>query len=173
VLADRDTGSWSEEERQPAREGAPERAPIIDAAALRDAEVIAERMVADEAAADTERERLTHEPLPNLADGIESRVRLRPEEVVHAIRQAALLEEGRGLLPQGGILYLTSRRLVHAAQEVREIPLVDIAETAVALERLLLVDLADGSDLAIEVDQPRLLRVQLAAARAVARERAQ
>ena len=41
-----------------------------------------------------------------------------------------------------------------------------------ALERLLLLDLADGSDLAIEVDQPRLLRVQLAAARATARRRA-
>ena len=40
-----------------------------------------------------------------------------------------------------------------------------------ALERLLLVDLADGSDLAFEIDQPRLLRVQLAAARAAARER--
>ena len=40
-----------------------------------------------------------------------------------------------------------------------------------ALERLLLLDLTDGSDLAIEVDQPRLLRVQLAAARANTRRR--
>ncbi len=41
---------------------------------------------------------------------------------------------------------------------------------AVALERLLLIRRRDGSDLAVEVDQPRLLRVQLAAA--VAAERA-
>jgi hypothetical protein len=42
----------------------------------------------------------------------------------------------------------------------------------VSLERLLLLDLTDGSDLAFEVDQPRLLRVQLAAARVHARRRA-
>jgi hypothetical protein len=99
-------------------------------------------------------------------------MRLRPDELVHAIRHTALLEDGQRPHPEGGTLYLTSRRLVHAGLELREINLVDITETAVALERLLLVDLADGSDLAIEVDQPRLLRVQLAAARAAARERA-
>ena len=173
MLAEEDLSRRSGGEGPPARDGAAERALIIDAAALRDAGAIAERVAADEAAADSERERLTREPLPNLADGIESRVRLRPGEVVHAIRQAALLEDGQGQLPQGGILYLTSRRIVHAAQEVREILLADIAETAVSLERLLLIDLADGSDLAIEVDQPRLLRAQLAAARVAARERAE
>jgi hypothetical protein len=139
-------------------------------AALRDAQAVAARVSADEAAADAERVRLVAEPLPILADGIESRVRLRPDEVVHAIRQAALLEDRGAQLPSGGTLYLTSRRLVHAGQEVREIQLIDIEETAVALERLLLIDLADGSDLAVEVEQPRLLRVQLAAARAAARE---
>jgi hypothetical protein len=141
-------------------------------AALRDAQQVAARVSADEAAADAERTRLAREPLPNLSDGIESRMRLRPDELVHAIRHTALLEDGQRPHPEGGTLYLTSRRLVHAGLELREINLVDITETAVALERLLLVDLADGSDLAIEVDQPRLLRVQLAAARAAARERA-
>ena len=53
-----------------------------------------------------------------------------------------------------------------SARSGTRLHLTDIAESAVALERLLLLDLADGSDLAIEVDQPRLLRVQLAAARA-------
>ena len=46
---------------------------------------------------------------------------------------------------------------------------VEIDEMAVALERLLLIRLRDGSDLAIEVDQPRLLRVQLATALAASR----
>jgi hypothetical protein len=140
-------------------------------AALRDAHKVAARIGADEAAADAERARLSTEPLPHLADGIEPRVRLRPDETVHAIRQAALLEDSRTATPTGGTLYLTSRRLVHMGSDVREVNLRSIAETAVALERLLLVDLADGTDLAIEVDQPRLLRVQLAAARAAARER--
>jgi hypothetical protein len=140
-------------------------------AALRDAQQVAERVSADERAADAERTRLASEPLPVVMDGIEGRMRLWPDEVVHAIRPSALLEQGSAPMPSGGTLYLTSRRLVHAGQEIREISLVDIAETAVSLERLLLLDLADGSDLAIEVDQPRLLRVQLAAARAAARER--
>lgn len=140
-------------------------------AALRDAQQVTARVSADEAAADAERARLATEPLPNLADGIESRLQLHPAEVVHAIRPVALLEDRTADVPAGGTLYLTSLRLVHAGQSVREIRLTDITETAVALERLLLVDLADGSDLAIEVDQPRLLRVQLAAARAAARER--
>ena len=74
-------------------------------------------------------------------------------------------------MPKGGSLYLTSQRLVHVGEASREVSLDAIQETAVSLERLLLLDLTDGSDLAIEVDQPRLLRVQLAAARANARRR--
>jgi hypothetical protein len=142
-------------------------------AALRDAQLVAARVSADEAAADAERARLSSEPLPNLADGVEPSVQLRADEVVHAIRQAAMLEENGAGQPAGqfgGTLYLTSRRLVHISGQRREVELGAIAEIAVSLERLLLLDLADGSDLAIEVDQPRLLRVQLAAARAAARE---
>jgi hypothetical protein len=52
------------------------------------------------------------------------------------------------------------------------VDLQQISDMAVSMERLLLIELTDGSDLAIEVDQPRLLRVQLAAARAAAREHA-
>jgi hypothetical protein len=143
-----------------------------DPAALRDAQVIAARIGSDEAAADDERARLTHEPLPSLSDGNEPILRLLPGEVIHAMRPMAVLEDGRGQLLSGGSLYMTSQRLVHIGKKSRAVDLADIAETGVALERLLLVDLADGSDLAIEVDQPRLLRVQLAAARAAARERA-
>jgi len=138
-------------------------------AALRDAQQVTARVSADEAAADAERARLATEPLPRVADAGQARLQLRDGEIVHAVRPIALLEDRGGDLPQGGTLYLTSQRLVHAGQTVREVELTDIAEIAVALERLLLVDLADGADLAIEVDQPRLLRVQLAAARVAAR----
>ena len=143
-----------------------------DAAALRDAAAIAQRVSADEQAADAERARLVDGALPDLRSPANGALRLTDGEVVHAIRHAALLEEGHTPTPLGGDLYLTSNRLVHVGKSSRDISLDAIEESAVALERLLLLDLTDGSDLAIEVDQPRLLRVQLAAARANARRRA-
>jgi hypothetical protein len=142
-----------------------------DAAALRDAAAIAQRISADEQAADAERARLVDGDLPDLRAQVDGALPLTNGELVHAIRHAALLEEGDATLPKGGSLFLTSQRLVHVGEASREIGLDAIDESAVALERLLLLDLTDGSDLAIEVDQPRLLRVQLAAARANARRR--
>ena len=141
-------------------------------AALRDAEAIAARVAADEQAADAERQRLAHESLPVLDAQADIVFQLFPDERLHAERRAALVERGQGAIPSGGTLYLTSRRLVHIGHEaVEEIRLESITDMAVALERLLLIELADGSDLAIEVDQPRLLRVQVSAARAALRER--
>lgn len=145
-------------------------ATAVTEAALRDAQAVALRVGADEAAADAERARLVSQPLPSLKDGVEPSLRLHPEEQLHAIRRAAMLDDGHTRPPSGGTLYLTSRRLLHAGSSVREVDLADITDAGVALERLLLLDLTDGSDMAIEVDQPRLLRVQLAAARAAARE---
>jgi hypothetical protein len=142
-----------------------------DAAALRDATAIAQRISADEQAADAERARLVDGELPDLRAQVDGALSLTDGEAVHAIRRSALLEQGDAVLPAGGSLYLTSQRLVHVGEARREISLDAIDESAVALERLLLLDLSDGSDLAIEVDQPRLLRVQLAAARANARRR--
>jgi len=143
-------------------------------AALRDAASIAARVASDEAAADAERERLRTEGLPALPLSPEDAIQLLPGEVVHAARRVALLERRRDGAPMGGVLYLTSHRLLHlGAAGLQEILLTDIADVGVALERLLLVEVADGSDLAIEVDTPRLLRVQVSAARAAARERGQ
>jgi hypothetical protein len=143
-----------------------------DAAALRDAAAIAQRISADEQAADAERARLVTGELPDLDPQVHGALELTDGELVHAIRHAALLDEGDAAMPRGGDLYLTSRRMIHVGESSREISLDAIEESAVSLERLLLLDLTDGSDLAIEVDQPRLLRVQLAAARANARRRA-
>jgi hypothetical protein len=143
------------------------------APSLRDAEAIAARVAADEQEADAERERLAREPLPVLEAQAEILFQLVPAEQLHAERRAALVERGQEGQPSGGTLYLTSHRLVHIGTEaVEEVRLDAITDMAVAMERLLLIELADGSDLAIEVDQPRLLRVQVAAARAALRERA-
>jgi hypothetical protein len=151
---------------------APGSAAAPDAAALRDAAAIAQRVSDDELAADAERARLVDGELPDLRSQVDGAVQLAGGELVHAIRRGALLDEGEAARPTGGSLYLTSDRLVHVGESSREIRLDAIQESAVALERLLLLDLTDGSDLAIEIDQPRLLRVQLAAARANARRRA-
>jgi hypothetical protein len=154
-------------------EAAPSTAePAQPAPALRDAAAIAARVAADEGAADAERERLAREPLPVLEAQAEMLFQLERDEVLHAERRAALVERGQNAQPSGGTLYLTSRRLVHIGTEaVEEVRLDAITDMAVAMERLLLIELADGSDLAIEVDEPRLLRVQVAAARAALRER--
>jgi hypothetical protein len=157
-----------------ATEAAPSTAPPNGAdssAAVRDAEAIAARVAADERAADEERERLASEPLPVLPSRAEQVFQPWPNERIHAERHAAMVERSQDAPLSGGTLYLTSRRLVHVGREaVVEIDLERIADMAVALERLLLIELTDGSDLAIEVDGPRLLRVQVAAARAILRE---
>ncbi len=150
----------------------PDATEAAEPAALRDAAAIAARVAADEEAADAERERLVTQPLPVIDAQADMLFQLEPGERLHAERRAALIERGQEGQPFGGKLYLTSHRLVHIGTEaVEEVRLDAVADMAVALERLLLIELTDGSDLAIEVDQPRLLRVQVSAARVALRER--
>jgi hypothetical protein len=146
-----------------------------DATSVRDAQRIAERIAHDETLADEARERYRTDGLPVLEPSALLGM-LKAGERLHAVHRMAMLEVGwRGAtgadpnLPHGGTLYVTSQRLVHRGTEDGTWGFGDIDEMAVALERLLLVRMRDGSDLAIEVDQPRLLRVQLAAARAASR----
>lgn len=148
-----------------------------DEPALRDARAVAERIAGDEQAADAARERYRAEGLPRLEPGGLATL-LEPGEWLHAIHRLAVVEaramEPTGVPshleePRGGVLYLTSRQLIHGGAGGRAWPLAEIREMGVSLERLLLVELRDGSDLTIEVDQPRLLRVQLAAAIAAQR----
>ena len=135
--------------------------------ALRDARSIAARIAGDEAAADAARDRYRDEGLPDLGPGAVAN-ELKAGEVVHAVHELAIIEVspagGSRSSPRGGPLYLTSHRLLHRGAEPMEWALGDVGEMAVALERLVLVQLRDGSDLIIEVDRPRLLRVEIAAA---------
>ena len=78
-----------------------------------------------------------------------------------------------------GRLYLTTARLVLLARTPDgpsdaelSVPLDDVEELACVGERLL-VSLADGTGLTIDAGRPRLLRVQIAAARAAARDASQ
>jgi hypothetical protein len=146
----------------------------VEGAAVRDAQSIADRIAADETAADDARQAYQAGGLPAIEPDAGARAILQPGETLHAILGSALLEEA-GLTdaaaqPRGGTLYLTSKRLIHVATESTQLPLPEIEEMAVALERLVLIRRRNGADIALEVDQPRLLRVQLAAA--IAAERA-
>jgi hypothetical protein len=142
--------------------------------ALRDARRISDRVAADEMAADEARRRHRSEGLPVLTTDDTGTPELRSGELLHASRAHGLLEiaPADGEMPRDGAVYLTSERLLHvAAGQATEWRLGDLDEMLVALERLLLIRLRDGSDITLEIDHPRLFRVELAAAVVAARER--
>ena len=132
--------------------------------ALRDASAVAERVAADEAEAAIVRERFRDGPLPTIEPDERIIVHLTPGETIHDLRTRAILRTpgGDGALGYGGSLYLTSRRLVHLGQVNVTVQLTDIVETSLAGDRILLT-LPDGEGMTLEVDQPRLLRAQVAA----------
>jgi hypothetical protein len=146
---------------------------IVEGAAVRDADSIATRIANDEAAADAARQDYQTNGLPVMEPDDAAAAILEPGEILHAVHGSALLEDtgwtDGPAHPRGGTLFLTSERLIHTGVEPSELSLAGIDEMGIALERLLLIRLRDGSDLAIEVDQPRVLRVQLAAAIAAVR----
>jgi hypothetical protein len=141
-------------------EGSTEEGP-----ALRDAAETAARAAADEEAAAAARDRFRIGPIPAIdADDLIGPL-LELDETVHALRPRAMLRApgGDGALGIGGTLYLTSRRLVHLGQVVVSVRLTDIVETSLAGERLLLT-LRDGEGFSLDLDRPRLLRAEMAAA---------
>lgn len=144
-----------------------------DGPAFRDAQSIAARIGADEAAADAARDQYAASGMPAIEPVTGFARVARSAEALHAVRYNAVLErgptDGDEVVLRGGTVYLTSSRLLHVGAETTDVPLGEIDEMVVALERLVVIRLRDGSDLAVEVDQPRLLRVQIAAAIAAAR----
>jgi hypothetical protein len=143
-------------------------------AALRDASAIIERIAADEAAADEARRRYREGGVSPLEPDERISPLLYPDERPLAVRRSAALDRRQpplSLEPAaalGGDLYLTSRRLVLLGHHVVEIDLMEIEEAALSGEVLLLA-LRDGTGVTLRVAQPRLLRVQVAAARSAIR----
>ena len=134
-------------------------------AALRDAQAVAERAAADAEIADARRAELRIAPLAPIEPDRIVRSHLFPGEQVYAVRRSAILgAPGAGTgLGYGGTLYLTSRRLLHLGQVVVSVQLSDIVEVSQAGERLLL-SLREGEGFSLDLDLPRALRTELAAA---------
>ena len=137
----------------------------VDDPALRDATEITARVEADEAAAAIAREEYRGHGLPELV--VDGAPALQPNERIHAVRRNALVERSTTTdtptTPTAGSLWLTSERIMHDAPSEIAVELDDIDEMAISMGRLLLIRLHDGSNWAIEAEQPRLLRVQIAA----------
>lgn len=96
--------------------------------------------------------------LPHLADG-ELMLAMRPNSLLEDCGPSERSENPR----TGGALYLTNRRLLQLGRNSTSIELRLIEELALAGERLL-VTLRDGHGFAIDLPEPRLFRVQIAAA---------
>ncbi len=127
---------------------------------------------ADETAADEARRRYQSELMTTLGPDAQIAPLLAPAEKVLAVRRCAGFEQrpacDAAAVHGRGDLYLTSARLVLVAQPMIEIGLEQIDEAMLCSARLLLV-LHDGAGIALEVEGPHLLRVEIAAARAAAR----
>ena len=148
--------------------------PQPEAASLRDAAGIVARTDADEAAATEARLRYRAEGIAPVEPDEAILPLLDEGELPFAVRRSAALDRREpkvGAHPSAGIagdLYVTSRRLILVGRHTVTFDLADIAEAVLSGELLLLV-MRDGSGVALDVDQPRLLRVQIAAAHAPAR----
>ena len=165
--------------------------------ALRDAADIVARTRADETDAIAARERYRSEGLAAIEPDPEIGARLQQNESLVEMRPGAMVgrallvgvggaagEDGVGTASSAahaaeklsGRLYLTTTRLLLLVRSTAEgpidaelsVPLSDIDELAVVGERLL-VSLSDGTGLTVDAGRPRLLRVQIAAARHASR----
>lgn len=143
------------------------------AAALTDAGDIVERAAADQEAADEARLRFRQGGMRALPPDERIAPLLVPDECLVALRHAVLLDRrepspGTRLNPAvAGELYVTSRRLVLVGRLTLSFELEAIDDAVLSGERLLLI-LRDGHGVALQVAQPRLLWVEIAAARGYA-----
>jgi hypothetical protein len=139
--------------------------------ALRDAEAIVDRTHDDEREAEDARARYREAGLPRVEADPEIASSLRAGESVVEVRHAATIARhlaGDGVQSFVGRLYLTTARLILLGAAALHVELSEIEELALGGERLL-VTLSDGTGLSIDAGAPRLLRVQVSAARAAAR----
>jgi hypothetical protein len=145
------------------------RAGPDDDVALRDATAIADRVRADEAAADAARARYAVEPLLPIAAPSNVARYLQTHERLLVVRTSVLIElplEGPGAGRQmRGDLCLTDRRLLVVDDRlVATVDLGDIVEIGVVGDRTMQLSTSTGRGLAIDLDRPRLFRVEIRAA---------
>ena len=141
--------------------------------AVRDARAIADRIAADEAAADEERDRLRDRPLARLEADPDAAALLEPGESLIATARALPQDAtppGEGTPGVVRALLTTRRLLLRGPVDVRELRLRDIEEVAVIGERMLVIAQAGGREARLDMDHPRVFRVRLA--HGVAMERA-
>jgi hypothetical protein len=99
---------------------------------------------------------------------------LDPDEHVVAVRRSAMFDRREPRLSSNapaelaGDLYVTSLRLVLVGRLTLSFDLEEIEETVLSGERLLLV-MSGGRGASLDVAQPRLLRVEIGTARALAK----
>lgn len=141
-----------------------------DDVALRDATAIADRVRADEAAADAARARYAVEPLHPIAPPSTVARHLQTGERLLVVRSSVLVElplESPGAGRQlKGDLCLTDRRLLVVDERlVQTVNLVDIAEIGVVGDRTMQLSTSTGRGLAVDLERPRLFRVEIRAAR--------
>jgi hypothetical protein len=127
----------------------------------------------DEAAANLARARFRNQGVARLEPDELLRPLLEPDEQLIALRRSAVLhhpETPDSIAARPAIVdvYVTSRRLVLAGPTIETFDLAALDEASVSNEHLLLV-LCDGRGLELDVNWPRLLRVEIAAARAAQR----
>jgi hypothetical protein len=165
--------------RRATAEGTPSGA-VASTAGLRDAAAIVARVADDEGAARETRAACRVREIEPIAPDARIAPLVLPGEVVFAVRSSALLDRRQppagaagwsGCLGLAGDLYVTSTRLLLVGRTVVVYDLDEIQEVVVAGERLLLT-LRDGAGVIVEVVRPRLLRVEIAAARASGARRA-
>jgi hypothetical protein len=127
----------------------------------------------DEAAADLARTRFRNQGVARLVPDELIRGLLQPGEELLALRRSAVLHhpeasDSAASEPVTVDVYVTSRRLVLAGWQIETFELAALDEASVSHEHLRLV-LCDGRGLELDVNWPRLLRVEIAAARAAGR----
>ena len=133
---------------------------------IRDAEEILIRAREDEREAFEARARYRTDGLPTIEPDDVIADSIGPNELVFVVRPSTLVSShlrGDGTDDFAGRLYVTSRRLILLGRTTLEVELDQIDELALAGERLL-ITLIDRTGLSIDTAQPRLLRVQIAAA---------
>ena len=128
---------------------------------------------ADEAAAECARRRYHDARMTPVQVGPEVQAMLEPNETVFAARHGVRFDSHElvalDVAPgDAGDVYLTGRRLIFCGAMHLEVCLAEIREVILAGERLYLVTNSRGA-IVMETDQPRLLRVEIAALRAAAR----